>query len=68
MTTNFLPLSALTDEELLGRVYITNTTDPMVLELAARLQHALDEMRKPRVSLDAVIASVSTEGAYGSDA
>lgn len=47
MTTNFLPLSTLTDEELLGRVYISNPVDPMILELAARLQHALDELHKP---------------------
>lgn len=48
MTTinDLLPLSNLTDEELLTRVYLCKEPTPLATELAARLQHALDELAK----------------------
>ena len=36
------PLSNLTDEELLREVVERNSLDPLVLELAARLENKLD--------------------------
>jgi hypothetical protein len=43
---NYLLLSALTDEELLSNVYSNKDATQMEVELAARLQHALDELAK----------------------
>jgi len=52
---DLLPFSHLTDTELLARVYITSELPALVLELAARLQHALDELRG-RPNLEALLA------------
>ncbi len=50
--SELLPLSTLTDEELLRLAYNTKTPDTtaLTLELALRLEHALDELRKPRAA------------------
>lgn len=45
--TDFIPLASQTDEELLRTVYFRKNVDPITLELATRLQHTLDELRKP---------------------
>lgn len=49
ITEHILPLSNMSDEELLSYLYTTNqnTKTQMELELATRLEHALDELRKP---------------------
>lgn len=52
MTNDLLPLSSLTDEELLALAYNSRNKDTTALtvELATRLEHALDELRKPRAA------------------
>lgn len=43
-----IPLSVLTDDELLGMLFITSQEKktPMEIELATRLEHALAELAK----------------------
>lgn len=53
---DLLPFSHLTDTELLGRVYLSPDMPALVLELAARLQHALDELSDNPPDLEAVLA------------
>lgn len=56
MNNDITPYSGLTDEELLMRVY---TSKPMLstleLELAARLEHALDELEEKRAGVGDVV-------------
>lgn len=58
MSTDII-LSSLTDEELLHHVYNSKalSTD-MVLELAARLEHLLDEVTRKPQSVDDVVRGV----------
>lgn len=46
--SGLIPLSRLSDEELLGRLFITSQENktPMEIELGIRLEHALDELAK----------------------
>lgn len=53
--SDFIPLSNLTDDELLGRVYISSDVSPLALELATRLAHALDELRKPKANINDIL-------------
>lgn len=48
-------LKDLSDEELLKRVYLDNQATPMEMELALRLEHALDEMASPPPSLEVLL-------------
>lgn len=56
MEVNLVPLSVLTDDELLSRVYADreNSTD-VVVELATRLEHALAELGERRVGTGDVV-------------
>lgn len=47
-------LTDLTDEELLRMVYLDMQATPMEVELARRLEHALDELAAKPVSLEAI--------------
>jgi hypothetical protein len=40
---SYTPLSNLTDQELLQEVLARNPLDPLILELAARLENKLDK-------------------------
>lgn len=51
-----LPYANLTDTELLGLVYISDDMPALVLELAARLQHALDELSAGQPDLEGILA------------
>jgi hypothetical protein len=53
---DLLPYANLTDAELLSRVYISAGMPALVLELAARLQHALDELSGGTPDLEDVLA------------
>lgn len=48
-------LDHLTDEELLTRVYMNTNSTSMEVELARRLEHALDEMASRPVSLEQIL-------------
>lgn len=48
-------LDHLTDEELLTRVYMNTDSTSMEVELARRLEHALDEMASRPVSLEQIL-------------
>lgn len=55
MTNDFIALSHLTDTELLQRVYMGKSNPaitPLALELATRLEHALNELAKPPLSVE----------------
>lgn len=59
-----LPYSNLTDEELLRAVYVKQPPcSDLELELAARLEAALDELSRPVRTLEDVLRSV--EAAHG---
>lgn len=65
MNNEMTPFSSLTDEELLLRVY---TSKPMLsaleLELAARLEHALDQLADQSAGIgDVVTAQLVRQGA-----
>lgn len=64
---DLLPFSHLTDTELLGRVYLSADMPALVLELAARLQHALDELSGGTPDLEAVLARHERDPACGND-
>ena len=68
MSNEILPFSHLTDEELLKRVYLSTLSTPLVLELAARLQHALDELYKKRITLEDVLGKNDKEVPDGNEA
>lgn len=53
----------LTDEELLKEVYMADTVTTLEMELAKRLEHALDEMAKPPADVQQYV-----EGRYGDNA
>ena len=68
MSNDFLPHSNLTDEELLSRVYLSNDVSPIMLELATRLQHALDELRTPKQDINTLLSKYGSEPINGDEA
>lgn len=64
---DFLPLANQTDEELLKTVYLTKNVDTLTLELATRLQHALDELRKPPRHIEDILSRYGREAPTDGD-
>lgn len=60
MELNLVPLSVLTDEELLSRVYVDREQhSDVVIELVTRLEHALDELSRPVRSVDTLMKELN---------
>jgi hypothetical protein len=53
--TDLVPLSSLSDEELLLRAYLEKERNPLVTELALRLEHALDALEARTESLEELL-------------
>lgn len=61
MSKDILPLSSLSDEELLTATYLNKEPNPLATELARRLEHALDCLSAANVTMEKVLDK------YGSD-
>lgn len=57
-----LALTSLSDEELLKRVFLDRNATPMEMEMAVRLEHALDELAAKPLSMDEVLRRWEANG------